>query len=527
MKNIQSMFLFSLPQLICNESYRTMKKLAVIFALAVLSAPAQAQQAPLYTQIYFLRMMYNPALTAYNGSTNLYGFYREQWTGIAGHPVTRGAAGEISLWKDRSGVGFHVYNDNTDIIHRVNAQLYYAQKVRLGKHHVLSLGVSGGIQNTQVDFSNARVVDQSDPNVLRSANGGVGFDMSVGLAYQWKKLTISAAIPHVSGLSVGIVSQQREVRMMNQRQFIGGISYEFNIKKEKFNIEPSVLFKKGFNTQPLQIDATVVANYKRMIYLGIGYRQENGINAMAAVRISRVVTLGYSYDYPVGSKATYAITNGTHEVLVGLCFDRWLKKGEKANNDDLQLRVKNLEEARKQDQARLDSLANKSNEKDEFNKQQADKIKELQDRIDSLQRDLEDYNKRISEKNVTRFNDKSPMEEGDIYRLDQVNFETNSSILKPESTSQLDKLSQVLLARKGMKIRVYGHTDFIASEEYNQWLSDRRAKRVVDYLVGKGVPAENITWRGYGKRAPIADNNTEEGRARNRRVEIDVVKKGE
>ena len=111
--------------------------------------------------------------------------------------------------------------------------------------------------------------------------------------------------------------------------------------------------------------------------------------------------------------------------------------------------------------------------------------------------------------------------------MDQVNFETNSSQLKAESTNQLDKLSAVLLAKKGIKIRVYGHTDFIASEEYNQWLSDRRSKRVADYLISKGVPAENITWRGYGKRAPIADNNTEEGRARNRRVEIDIVKKGE
>src|ERR1043165_8501894 len=105
----------------------TMKKIITLSAFAfLLTLQMKAQQIPLYSQMYFMRMLYNPALTAYNGSSNIYGFYREQWTAMPGHPVTRGAMGEISLWKDQSGVGFHVYNDNTDLIHRVNAQGYYA-----------------------------------------------------------------------------------------------------------------------------------------------------------------------------------------------------------------------------------------------------------------------------------------------------------------------------------------------------------------------------------------------------------------
>ena len=66
----------------------TLSVLALVFALQT-----KAQQIPLYSQQYFMRMLYNPALTAYNGSSNIYGFYREQWTGMPGHPVTRGAMG--------------------------------------------------------------------------------------------------------------------------------------------------------------------------------------------------------------------------------------------------------------------------------------------------------------------------------------------------------------------------------------------------------------------------------------------------
>jgi outer membrane protein OmpA-like peptidoglycan-associated protein len=143
---------------------------------------------------------------------------------------------------------------------------------------------------------------------------------------------------------------------------------------------------------------------------------------------------------------------------------------------------------------------------------------------------MNDYKKRIAGKGTTDFsslNDKDGgnLKEGDVIKLDKVFFETNSSYLKQESYSQLDKLAGVLKASPDMKIRVLGHTDYTASDTYNMWLSERRAKHVADYLIAKGVAADRISSAGYGKRAPIADNTTEEGRALNRRVEIDVIKK--
>ncbi|MGL1465641.1 OmpA family protein, partial [Vibrio parahaemolyticus] len=90
--------------------------------------------------------------------------------------------------------------------------------------------------------------------------------------------------------------------------------------------------------------------------------------------------------------------------------------------------------------------------------------------------------------------------------------------LTKESYKQLDILVQLLSQNPGVHIKVMGHTDFTASDDYNQWLSDRRAKRVADYLISKGVPESNVTHIGFGKRNPVADNNTDEGRAKNRRV---------
>jgi outer membrane protein OmpA-like peptidoglycan-associated protein len=158
------------------------------------------------------------------------------------------------------------------------------------------------------------------------------------------------------------------------------------------------------------------------------------------------------------------------------------------------------------------------------------KMDEMKTRMDSFEQALKDYRQHVKNKPVTKFpevvdNAKNPLSQGDIYKMDQVSFEKNSSYLKRESYGQLDRLAEMMKANPAMKVKVMGHTDYIASDEYNMWLSDKRAKRVADYLISKGVSPDNITSIGFGKRSPIADNSTEEGRALNRRVEIEIVKK--
>ena len=559
-----------------------------------LAGSVAAQQLPIYSQLYFMRMLYNPALTAYNGSSNIYLFDREQWMAMPGHPTTRGGMGEISLWKDRSGVGISVYNDVTDIISSVNGQLYYAQKVKLGKDHLLSLGLSGGLMQTRIDYSNLVASDVTDPHLLSAVRGGLAFDMNVGLAYQWRKLTISLSVPHVANSNVNIASQLKNTQYDTKRHYVGGASYEFSFKNETWNLEPSVLVKKG-SGDPIQVDANLMANYKRMFFRGAGYRLDYGISGMAAVRISHVVTLGYAYEYAMVSHVNYGSLGATHEIIVGLNMDKWLKNDELKKQakriDSLNAKMDRAQKRLDEDSAKLkaiDTLKNRvdQNDKDikEIKEHQdtTDKIqKEIQRQVDSFENEVKEYRKQVDKKPVKDFSnvmqkgskdpkaaaeatgtgkdkpanitatkeaagtngktkvkwnnpdplgagDKPMMDnvaQGDILKMDQVNFEKNSSYLTTESYKQLDMLVQVLTENPGVHIKVMGHTDYIASDEYNQWLSDRRAKRVADYLISKGINAANVAHIGFGKRNPVADNATEEGRAKNRRVEIQVTKK--
>lgn len=102
----------------------------------------------------------------------------------------------------------------------------------------------------------------------------------------------------------------------------------------------------------------------------------------------------------------------------------------------------------------------------------------------------------------------------------EASFAFDRADIKPEFKPTLDKVAEVLRDDPNVRITIIGFTDSIGSEDYNQLLSERRAKSTADYLVSRGVAASQILSRGLGESEPRASNDTEEGRTQNRRVEI-------
>ena len=99
-------------------------------------------------------------------------------------------------------------------------------------------------------------------------------------------------------------------------------------------------------------------------------------------------------------------------------------------------------------------------------------------------------------------------------------YDSNSSYMKAEAYPLLDEVAIILEKNPEMKVEVQGHTDNKGTAEYNQWLSEKRAQRVKDYLVSKGIDPSRLEAKGYGLTQPVASNATVEGRAQNRRVEL-------
>jgi outer membrane protein OmpA-like peptidoglycan-associated protein len=104
-----------------------------------------------------------------------------------------------------------------------------------------------------------------------------------------------------------------------------------------------------------------------------------------------------------------------------------------------------------------------------------------------------------------------------------VNFDFNSATLRPDATPVLDQAATILKENPGIDVRVEGHTDNVGSAQYNQALSLRRAEAVYRYLVNQGIDPERLRVEGFGLTRPVASNDTESGRAQNRRVELKVA----
>ncbi len=110
-----------------------------------------------------------------------------------------------------------------------------------------------------------------------------------------------------------------------------------------------------------------------------------------------------------------------------------------------------------------------------------------------------------------------------LVSLEGTYYDFNKATLRPQAIPKLDHAAQVMRDNPGIRVNIEGHTDSVGSDAYNQGLSERRTKSVVDYLVGKGIDAGRLIATGYGESRPVATNDTAEGRAQNRRVELVVV----
>jgi outer membrane protein OmpA-like peptidoglycan-associated protein len=107
----------------------------------------------------------------------------------------------------------------------------------------------------------------------------------------------------------------------------------------------------------------------------------------------------------------------------------------------------------------------------------------------------------------------------------EILFPINSSYLNDGAKSRLDDVAKILKAKdSSRKILIGGHTDATGTANYNQWLSEKRAVSVKVYLVGQGIAEERISTSGFGSTQPVGSNKTPEGRLKNRRVEVTLLK---
>ena len=107
--------------------------------------------------------------------------------------------------------------------------------------------------------------------------------------------------------------------------------------------------------------------------------------------------------------------------------------------------------------------------------------------------------------------------------FDNLEFETGKAIIKSESIPSLTELAEVLLKKEGWKLKIAGHTDNVGKPQNNLILSKKRAESVKSFMISKLINDERLTVLYFGETQPIEDNSTNEGRQKNRRVEMTII----
>ena len=455
----------------------------LIIACSIISLSSFAQQTPQSNVYSYNKYSLNPAYAGATGCAEIFFSHLNQWVKVEGAPVTSLFSANTRIGKS-FGIGGNLLIDKLGMLQQVAASGSISYGFTIAKQHNLRFGITGGYYQFRLNPTGAIAFDAQDVIVNSGSQSSSSINSEVGFLYQFKGLELSFASKQViqSFSNFGYTGLDGYGL---RRHMVGLVGYKFQLN-EKLSLKPSVLYKGINNTNQFDINADI--NYKNFIQGGIGYRTQVGLIGRVGVNIQNLFFIGYAYEVPMQNIAKYS--SGSHEIVIGLK----LCKKKKPMIDSLLTEEVDQPDTVYTVEYKTDTL--------------------IVERVDTIY---------INEANVNRISDQDANRVLDLASR-KLEFEHDKAIILKKSYGELESLTNLMLIRQDLRIRLDGHTDNNGTDEYNMTLSKNRVQAVKDMLVSNGVDANRIDLYYYGESNPIADNDTEEGQAKNRRVEMHFLK---
>lgn len=367
-----------------------MKRILITIIVGIIAtAELAAQQIPLFSQYYLNPFVYNPARTGDRGALHANMIYRKQWTGVNGAPETIAATIDGSIKDQKAGFGGLIYSDNISFFRRFAGYLSYAYFFKIKTDHIISLGLSAGVNQTRIDQSLVNLGElgnQFDP-VLSNISNGIGFDASVGINYKFKGLNVGFAVPQLFKTSLSYLNDKdAPLNYQLSRHYLVNASYNINIKDGMFFIEPLVMARITQGNQ-FQIDAGAKFQYKNLAWIGLMYRYNYAFTPGIGFNVHERLSIGYAYDFAVNDLSSRA--GATHEAFIGIKFGKSNDtKGLIESIQQLQQRQDLMDQKINQVSSTNDSLKNANAQ---LQNTVAEKDKEISDLKADLERKLKEF----------------------------------------------------------------------------------------------------------------------------------------
>lgn len=456
-----------------------MKNTVNILVLLLLSSSLMAQQTRQSNLYAYNKFGMNPAYAGYSGCTEVNFSHLNQWVKVEGAPNTNYLSANTSIGK--FGVGGNFMLDRAGMLSQVAFSGAGSYGLTIANDHHIRLGLSLGYFQARVDPNGAIILDNGDP-IIDGGNQAAGaLNSGAGILYAFKGLELSFGTQQMIETRSNLSYPNLDGYGL-KRHYYGYGAYKIMINRQ-FTLTPSVMYK-GINSVS-QFDINADLNYNDFIYGGVGFRTGVGLLGRVGVNIRKFFFISYAYEVPMNGIASYSA--GSHEIGLGLRFCKKEKELPPVVDD-----VVNVE-------PKVDTVTIVEHVVDTF----------FVERVDTV------YMTKPSDDDV---------KEAMFQASSTLEFEFDKAIIKRESFGDLESLVNILLIRDDLTITMAGHTDNNGTEDYNMKLSKDRVEAVKRFLVANGIDESRIKTSYFGESKPIADNGTKEGRAKNRRVEMEIEK---
>ncbi len=295
----------------------------IVFAFILLSFDSWSQQLPLYSNYNFNMFGINPAVAGSNSCVDVRIGHRKQWLGFEGEPTTNFVGAHGAFGKKRytfHGAGIYLENDVAGPIERNSVSGAYAYHIKVNRKNMLSMGLSLGLTNIQLDEGQLNVQDFMDPLLAGSQAQTVFPQIGIGLWYQNSDRFIGLSVKNVNQSPLSEIGE--DSRLRRHTFFTAGKSIA--VDKQLF-FKPSVNIRH-VSGSPLAADVNLLFDYNDLFEFGASFRGGHGISGMVKVAFLRYFTLGYAYDMTLNKLRLGA--RNTHEVMLGIqACPRGSKKG--------------------------------------------------------------------------------------------------------------------------------------------------------------------------------------------------------
>jgi len=295
----------------------------VILSMVISVQIVFAQNDPTYTQTLYNTTSLNPAYAGSQGYWSLTGIHRSQWVGVNGSPTTQSLAMQGPL-NDKVGLGLDLSNDALGPVNEllINANFSYTLKIDQDEKK-FSFGLKAGGRLFDADFTKGLTVEQ-DITFQNNIENKFFPTIGVGMFYHSPKSYFGISIPNLFSQEFYDESKQEIDTERIQFLMIGGAIIRLN---KQFRLKPSVLIK-WLPDEDVLLDFSLTSLIKESLTIGLSYRYQNSISALAGIQISPRLFAGYAYDKTTENLRSYNF--GTHEII--LRFDL---KSQRQTFDDV------------------------------------------------------------------------------------------------------------------------------------------------------------------------------------------------